>query len=87
MTGIPRLAIIVAVLGLAAYHYRHVEPFRLCLSALLLAVVFSSGFVTLTYLAARLSPPLVDDWLIRCDRLLGFSTIRPWQDTRRSAFS
>ena len=86
VAGIPRLAIVVAVLGLAAYHYRRVEPFRLSLSALLLTVVFSSGFVTLTYLGARLSPPLVDDWLIRCDRLLGFSTLRPWRDTGAGLF-
>ena len=86
VAGVPRLAIIVAVLGLAAYHYRRVEPFRLCVSALLLTVAFSSGFVILTYLAARLSPPLIDDCLIRCDRLLGFSTIRPWQDTRAGIF-
>lgn len=81
VAGIPRVAIVVAVLGLAAYHYRHVEQFRLCLSALLLTVVFSTGFVTLTYMAARLNPPLIDDWLVRCDQLLGFSTIRAWQGT------
>ena len=62
--------------GLAAYHYRHVENFRLSLSALWLAVVFSSGFVTLTYLAARWAPPLIDGWLVRCDSWLGFSTLR-----------
>ena len=84
--GITRLAVIAAALGLAAYHYRNVESFRLCLSALLLTVVFSSGFVTLTYLGARLSPPLVDDWLVRCDRLLGFSTLRPWQATGAGIF-
>jgi membrane-associated phospholipid phosphatase len=86
VTGIPRLAMIVAALGLAAYHYRRVEPFRLCLFALLLTVVFSVGFATLTYLAARLAPPLIDDWLIGCDHWLGFSTIRPWQHTHLGAF-
>jgi membrane-associated phospholipid phosphatase len=53
----------------------------LCLSALLLVVVFSSGFVVLTYLAARSASPMIDGWLVRCDRWLGFSTIRSWQDT------
>jgi hypothetical protein len=86
VTGLPRLAMIVAVLGLAAYYYRRVEPFRLCLFALIVTVVFSSAFVTLTYMAARLAPPLVDDWLVRCDRLLGFSTIRPWQGTAAGIF-
>jgi membrane-associated phospholipid phosphatase len=79
--GLPRLVIIGAVLGLAAYRFRRIESFRLCLSALALAVVFSSGFVVLTYMAARMAPPLIDDWLIRCDRWLGFSTLRPWQYT------
>jgi hypothetical protein len=86
VTGIPRLAIIGAVLGLAAYHYRHVEQFRLCLSALWLTVLFSSGFVVLTYLVARLAPPLIDDGLIRCDGWLGFSTIRPLRNTHFGLF-
>ena len=86
VAGIPRLAIVGAVLGLAAYHYRHVEQFRLCISALWLAVIFSSGFVVLTYLVARLAPPLIDDWLIRCDGWLGFSTIRPLRNTHLGMF-
>jgi membrane-associated phospholipid phosphatase len=81
VTGVARLAIIGVILALAAYHYRRVENFRLCLSALWLAVIFSSGFVTLTYLAARWAPPLIDGWLVRCDWWLGFSTLRPWQHT------
>jgi hypothetical protein len=86
VTGIARLAIIGAVLGVAACYYRRVENFRLCLSALLLVVVFSSGFVVLTYLAARLAPPLIDDWLIRCDSWLGFSTIRTWRNAPFGVF-
>ena len=37
----------------------------------MLVVAFSSGFVVLTYVAARSAPPLVDDWLIQCDRVAG----------------
>jgi hypothetical protein len=81
VTGTLRLALVGAILALAAYRYRRVEQFRLCLSALALAVMFSSGFVVLTYLAARLAPPPIDDWLVRCDRQLGFASIRSWQNT------
>jgi membrane-associated phospholipid phosphatase len=81
VAGLPRLAIVGGVLLLAAFYYRHVPNFRLCLSALALVVAFSSGFVVLTYLAARLNPPLVDGWLIHCDATLGFLTIRHWQAT------
>ncbi|MCE5268297.1 MAG: phosphatase PAP2 family protein [Planctomycetaceae bacterium] len=79
--GLHRPMIVTAMLGLAIWHYRRVAPFRLCLSALALLVVFSVSFVVLTYLAARLSPSLVDGWLAGCDASLGFSTrcLVAWQ--------
>ena len=81
VAGLPRLAVVAGVLALAAWHYRRVGQFRLCLSALLLLVLFSSGFVVLTYLAARLAPPLIDGCLAGCDARLGFSTanLAAWQ--------
>ncbi len=81
VAGLPRLAALAGVLALAAWHWRRVEQFRLCLSALLLLVLFSAGFVVLTYLAARLSPPLIDGCLAGCDARLGFSTANlvAWQ--------
>lgn len=81
LDGLSRLAIVVAILALARWHYRHVESFRLCLSALLVLVLFSSSFVILTYLGARLAPPLIDNCLAGCDAGLGFSTGRlaAWQ--------
>ncbi len=44
-------------------------------------MLFSSGFVVLTYLAARLAPPLIDGCLAGCDARLGFSTanLAAWQ--------
>jgi hypothetical protein len=81
VAGLPRLAVVVGVLIVAAWHYRRVEQFRLCLSALLLLVLFSSSFVVLTYLAARAAPPLIDDCLGGCDARLGFSAanLAAWQ--------
>jgi len=86
VTGILRMAAIVAALGSAAYYYRRVEPFRLCLFALLITVVFSSGFVTLTYMVAQWAPPLADNWLIAADHALGFASLRPWQQTIAGTF-
>jgi hypothetical protein len=76
--GLARFALVAAILLAALGYYRRVENFRLCLSALLATVVFSSSFVVLTYVAARCAPPLIDAWLVRWDGGLGFSSLRAW---------
>ncbi|MEN6452368.1 MAG: phosphatase PAP2 family protein [Thermoguttaceae bacterium] len=87
VAGLPRLAVVAAALGLAAWHYRRVEPFRLCTSALLVLVLFSSSFVVLTYLTARLAPPLIDEQLTASDAKLGFASARlaAWQERHPAA--
>lgn len=62
----------VLVLLAAAWYYRGEPSFALCLGSLLAVVLFSTGFVALTYLGARPARPLVDGSLEAWDAALGF---------------
>lgn len=84
-----KVAVVVALLGIAAWVYRVPRPLRNCEvlcteTAVLLA--FSAAAAMLSYLATSLSLPLVDDRIVAVDAALGFDWVsyvdfvnqRPW---------
>ncbi len=60
------------LLAAAAVYFRREETFILSLTTLLQVVLFSSGFVLLTYLGAITARPFADDLLAGWDAALGF---------------
>jgi hypothetical protein len=67
--------IAIVALGAGMIHFRD-EKFRLCLISLFQIVLFSTGFVILTYLGATLNRPLIDEYLARFDAMLGFHGVQ-----------
>jgi len=73
----------MAVLGAACWHFRRrgIENFVVCLVALMQIVLFSTGYVLLTYVGATLNRPLIDGRLMQLDHLLGcyLPAVVAWQ--------
>ena len=64
-------AVLLAVAGLY-FHFRREETFVLSLVTLLQIVLFSSGYVVLTYVGATTARPFADGLLAGWDAALGF---------------
>ena len=75
---------VAALLTGAAWYYRRsrADTFVLCLTALLHVTLYTACYSVLMYAAGAVGRPLVDDWLVACDRFCGVDvpSIKAWTD-------